>query len=281
MLATAVFVLLASGCAHTHLRKSTFSIAGEVPQLQQQQVLDNLARLCAQPEALPYFAIVGGGTVQVVTDHSGAVTLTAAPAIFNLGTSRNVAEQYNVAIVTDPEALDLMRRTYQWTLGIHTEENRQRLAGFFGDDFEKRIPSEPWFGWGPFQNICAEAVCVGRCGHTAVWVTADSIQSLTLLTLAILDLATAGPPVPPIQREVRRTFQGSESGGTLERTEVVTRESAPPKETSRGIELLPAPDTLRGPAAPGALREPAAPMPQRTRRDFYVPDRGLQFTPGR
>jgi len=270
----AVVMLLASGCARSQLRRTAIGIAAEIPDVQQQQVLDNLARLSANPDNLPYFAIAGSGTAQVGTTGNGAVNLLWSPTTIlteslNLSASRTVFQQYSVALVTEPDKLDLMRRTYQWTLGIQTDENRQRLTDFFGPNFQQLIPGEAWLGMGPCSDLPKSACYVGKYYHTAVWVLPEEVKSLTQLTLAILDIATAAPPFPPLPpptREVRRTYRGAELPANLESTEIISRERIPEAERIRSVEP---------PIPPGET----APITPRMRRDFYDPNRGLQFIP--
>src|SRR4051794_11674873 len=60
----ALALLLASvGCTSVQLRNNTLSQAEAVHQVQQQQVLDNLAMFVVNPNAVPFFSIAGGWAV--------------------------------------------------------------------------------------------------------------------------------------------------------------------------------------------------------------------------
>ena len=60
---TAVILAAAActGCTHRQLDRSTLRQAGTVTDLQYRQVLTNLAMVHANPDVLPYFAVVGTG----------------------------------------------------------------------------------------------------------------------------------------------------------------------------------------------------------------------------
>ncbi len=271
--AAGLMAVLLTGCTHAQLRKSTLQTASILPDLQHQQVLDNLARFCANPDSLPYFAVTAGGTVQVGDSGNGSITLAWDPTglvseVLNLGAARVVSEQYDVGVVVDPSKLDVMRAAYQWTLGLQTDINRQKLTDYFGEEFELTVPSEPWFNCGPCDDVPKCACYVGKHCHTAVWVTPEGMDALTRFTLAILDVATSGDPIPPPTKEVHRRFQGPEGGRLLE-TEVITLE--PVEEADAG-------ETPRS-VVPGETSPTVPRTPQRTRKDFYSPGRGLQFVP--
>lgn len=57
--------LLTTGCTHVQLRNDALNQAGAVHQLQQRQVLDNLAMFVNDPNAVPYFTVVGAATSAV------------------------------------------------------------------------------------------------------------------------------------------------------------------------------------------------------------------------
>ena len=66
----AVTALGLTGC-HTHhsLRQNTLSTTATLADLNCQQILDNVARFVAHPDALPSLAVVNNGSV-LVTDQS-------------------------------------------------------------------------------------------------------------------------------------------------------------------------------------------------------------------
>jgi len=81
-------------CCHTHhaLRQNTLSTTATLGDLNCQQVLDNVARFVAQPDALPSLAVVNNGSV-LVTDQS---SLAGAADDLALATDRRVSDSQPV-----------------------------------------------------------------------------------------------------------------------------------------------------------------------------------------
>src|SRR5438105_3980917 len=93
-------LLLLTGCLHTHLRNNTIAQMETVHDLQQQQVLDNLAMFVHDINAYPYFSLVTGGTSQLTDSATLAVTNSwqrvAGAFVFNsLGLNPSVMCQAN------------------------------------------------------------------------------------------------------------------------------------------------------------------------------------------
>jgi hypothetical protein len=97
-----------------------------VHDIQQQQVLDNLAMFTANPDAFPYFSLVTQGTSQIV-DQGGATqgniwTRTAGLFLFNQLTltpsaSRAATENWTLNPINDSIKLTVMRCAYQRVVG--------------------------------------------------------------------------------------------------------------------------------------------------------------------
>ena len=123
----------ASGCMHVQLRKNSVNQAGAVHDLQQQQVLDNLAMFVYDYNSMPYFSYANQSGAQV-TDQAnasasmgwGRVNLFGSnsvpnfpfPFLFNTlglsgGGQRSQQEAFTVTPVNDPRKLELMRCAYQ------------------------------------------------------------------------------------------------------------------------------------------------------------------------
>src|SRR6185369_17658419 len=58
-------LLATTGCQAIKLGEKTLELAGTTPDVLQQQVLDNLAMLAANPVAMPYYLEPGTGTAQI------------------------------------------------------------------------------------------------------------------------------------------------------------------------------------------------------------------------
>jgi hypothetical protein len=238
-------LLLFSGCAAQQLKFSTGMTVNTQVNTQFNQVLDNLARFIENPGTMPYYAVIGQGTVQIQDSGSLSNALTwvhhAFPLdVFGIGpVSRAVSEQWTLALVTDPDKLKQIRCLLQIASGRNFPDcydcNKilQDPINRFGD----RCQFAPgWFQVGSKWDIPKCAVHCGHYGHTFVWVTPEGVDSLTRLTLAIQDIATFVPSGP---QELDITL----------------------KERALG-------------AAPFPVERPAA------RKDFYYPLPNLMFTPG-
>jgi len=113
----AVISLLAlCGCTQVQLQKHTVRQGATLPDVQYQQVLDNLAMFAGDPNALAWHVKVTGGLVQVADQGNAAVVPSAVTSPFlapNAGLSRNVLGQWNVDAVTESDDLELLQLAYQ------------------------------------------------------------------------------------------------------------------------------------------------------------------------
>jgi hypothetical protein len=179
-----VFVLLslipsASGCVSQPLRLATRRNANTLPDLQYQQVIDNLAAIASNPSYLPYLAVAGAGTVQVTENRNSSLGLTFTPKhysteILNLGASQAVTGTWSLGTITNPEKLRGMRALYQ-----------QAVKGSAQHD-----PAWDWLKIGRRTDVPRDACYVGRHGDVFAWITPDGIGGLSELTLEIMDVAT-------------------------------------------------------------------------------------------
>ena len=123
----------ASGCADVQLRKNSVSQAAAVHDLQQQQVLDNLAMFVHNYNSMPYFSYANQSGAQVTDQANASASIgwgrvnefgnSAVPHIpFPLlfssaglagGGQRSQQEAFTVTPVNDPRKLELMRCAYQ------------------------------------------------------------------------------------------------------------------------------------------------------------------------
>jgi hypothetical protein len=104
------------GCTTGRLRQRTINQAGTLPELQYQQVLDNLAQFAANPAALPWHINLREGTSQVTDSLSGGAALDTGPPYGwfpQLLGSRTVVAQWGVSPVIDATELRLLRIAYR------------------------------------------------------------------------------------------------------------------------------------------------------------------------
>jgi hypothetical protein len=122
LLLTLLIQVVGLGCTHVQLRNSTLSQMQTVHDIQQQQVLDNLAMFVANPDAFPYFSLPTQGNC-TVTDgatlaESNSWARSGKAFVFSAlnvspGVSRSLSENWTLNPVNDSVKLTLMRCVYQ------------------------------------------------------------------------------------------------------------------------------------------------------------------------
>jgi hypothetical protein len=168
------------GCMSQQLRFTARRTVNALPDLQYQQVVDNLAKIASNPGFLPYLAVAGQGSVQVTDNGNSTLGLNMAsqafgPGTLSLGTSRNVTGTWSLGTITSPEKIRSMQAVYL-----------RALRGSAGGD--------PAFGWlkiGQKSNVPRHASFVGRFDDAFVWVMPDGVVGLSELSLTIMDIATS------------------------------------------------------------------------------------------
>jgi hypothetical protein len=204
-----VVVGMASGCMEQPLRLATRRTAKTLPDLQYQQVIDNLATIASNPGFLPYLAIAGAGTIQVTDNRNSSLGLSLTPKelssqILSFGSSRTVTGTWSLGTITSPEKIRSMRTVYQ-----------HAVRGSVQGD-----PACDWLKIGCRRDVPKQACYIGSHGHVFVWIMPEGIGGLSELTLAIMDVATREdavivpvgvkevvPPVAGSRAVPRRNFQ--------------------------------------------------------------------------
>ena len=74
-----------SGCMSQQLRFTARRTVNALPDLQYQQVVDNLAKIASNPGFLPYLAVAGQGSVQVTDNGNSTLGLNMASKAFGPG----------------------------------------------------------------------------------------------------------------------------------------------------------------------------------------------------
>jgi hypothetical protein len=205
-------VSVASGCMNQQLRRTACRNLSTLPELQYQQVVDNLAATASNPGSLPYLAVVGQGSIQVTDVGNSSVGINLTPStlsssVLGLGAQRNLTGTWSMGTVTSPEKIRGMQAVYE----------RAVLGATEGDD------GYSWLNIGCRRDVPRDASYVGRRGRTYVWVMPEGMSNLSDLTLSIVDIATRedsepGQPTnsPPRlfgpQPVPRRNFQVPPSG---------------------------------------------------------------------
>ena len=179
-LASIAVLGLLSGCMSQQLRFTALRTVNAIPDLQYQQVIDNLAKIASNPGFLPYLAVAGQGSVQVTDNGNSALSLNLSNSVLvgtgtvGIGASRNVTGTWTMGTVTSPEKIRSMQAVYL-----------RALRGVREGD-----PAFAWLQLGSKQDVPKQASYVGRFENTFVWVIPDGVDGLSELTLAIMDIAT-------------------------------------------------------------------------------------------
>jgi hypothetical protein len=260
VLGAAVFAL--TGCNSEQLRYTTLRLSQTVPDLQEQQVIDNLARQASSPNRLPYYAVVNIGTANIVdTGGAGLNALTFQHHVGSLATvnttaSRAVTGNWTLNPMSNPDRLRAMRAAYQVALGSEFIDpvDMAKLTAILKE--QKGLDVHPgWLAVGEKSEVPQRTCVVGHCGSTYVWVTPEHSKEFADFALLMLNIATWSPPPP---------------AGT-------------PK-LDLSIDKIP-PITFGLPKAPGAQApaaypvQPESPVQRRLYEDSQSINRGLFFVP--
>jgi hypothetical protein len=220
-----------TGCTTPPLRRITVHQAWSVGDIQQMQVMNNLAMFVYEPNSLPSFSIPNQsannitdvGSAQLTPVWSRAST-PSIPFIFNSFTSQFTASRtfygsFTLTPVNDPRKLELMRCAYQKAVqscgyGNPSEAcpdcqtvQKKFYTGDPNGDIDSivggTVSSECIATKGCWFHVTRNRKCVPKhcdctyigeyCG-IYVWVDRDGRDELAKLTLTILDYALNSPP---------------------------------------------------------------------------------------
>ncbi len=121
MFFAAVTIVTQLGCTHLELQNSTCRQAGTLTDLQYQQILNNLAMLSVNPDAIPSHVKLTGGSIQVTDLGAGGVngswgaTMGSIQNLYtpNLNAQRTRLGQWNVEPVIDSGELETLQLVYK------------------------------------------------------------------------------------------------------------------------------------------------------------------------
>ena len=133
----------------------TVNQGNTLPELQYEQVLDNLAQFAVNPSALPWQMNLKEGTSQVTDSLSGGAALDIGPPVGwfpQLLGSRTVVAQWGMAPVVDPTELQLLRIAYRRAYGLpdmpspeFLDELAHELKDQFASNADLRNESELFY----------------------------------------------------------------------------------------------------------------------------------------
>ncbi len=199
VLLTALLAITLVGCAHVPLARNTRRQARTLADIQQQQVLDNIAMFIADPGATPFYAVPTGGGTQVRQDGSSNLGLQWNPTTLtgeslNVSAKMDLQENWNLSAVNNPKKLRLMKCVYKYVLRQPTDctcANCYRdLNQFFGTAFCVCNTPQFWLACGAKCDVPKCATNVGRYKGLHVWVLPGRSEQLNRVTMSILEIAT-------------------------------------------------------------------------------------------
>jgi hypothetical protein len=202
----AVSLLGVTGCNSEQLRFTTLRLGRTIPELQERQVIDNLARLAADPERLPYYTVINQGTANIQdTGSAGVYELNFQPhvgtlASLNGSVSRQVTGNWSLNPMSNPDRLRAMRAAYQTALGVPFIDpaDAKRLKAVLSDQTDL-APAPAWVAVGRKHDVPKEACRVAHCGKTYVWVMPEHAKEFSDFALLMLNIATWAPPAAPVK----------------------------------------------------------------------------------
>jgi hypothetical protein len=130
-----------TGCTAGRLRQRTIHQGRTLPELQYQQVLDNLAQFATNPSALPWHVNLREGTTQITDSITGGAALDLGPPVTwfpQLLGSRTAVAQWGMSPVIDATELRLIRIAYRRAHGapdMPSPEFLNELAHELKDQF--------------------------------------------------------------------------------------------------------------------------------------------------
>lgn len=143
--AVSVSVALAgsTGCTAVRLGQRTMRQASTLPDLQYQQVLDNLALFADNPSALPWHVNFREGTTQVTDSASAGAAVDLGPPSNTLPQifgSRTVVVQWGMTPVIERTELRLLRIAYRRAIGLSDMPDPEFLSEL-AHELKNQFPS--------------------------------------------------------------------------------------------------------------------------------------------
>jgi hypothetical protein len=195
-----LLLVVTGGCAHLPLKRNVVKQSNSLSDIYEQQVLNGIARFVAEPSSTPSFALPNGGGTTVSQSGTASGTMgfnarTFTGATPGLTGVQNLAENWTLKPINDPVRLRLMKCVYQYV----TSQDRENgcvdcvkdLQLFFGENFaECELPA---CFYRITVNKPSKKNCGVKCGEycgTHIVVDSNHFESLSRITLAILDIAT-------------------------------------------------------------------------------------------
>jgi hypothetical protein len=199
--AVVLAALVAPGCAADQMKFTALRTAARVPEIQQAEVMHNLARVAENPGAMPYLSRPFNGTASATDTASGVTSLTGQShqyTLVNYGLStvmRAVQSNIGLNVVDDPDKLAAMHIAYRLVTAPRTVSQLaidSCLAPYRSGNHPcvEAIPPGCWLRVGGKHDVPRCAAASAHSGGTYVWVMPEDLESLTRFTYLILNIAT-------------------------------------------------------------------------------------------
>lgn len=216
-----LLLLAVSGCAHNYLAHDHIRQARTLTSIHEQQVLDNLAMLVQNPDALPFYSVPGAGSARVTDSGRLSASPLNGPGHTTLGPlqlGRDNQLLWATLPITDPIRLKRMQCAYRRAIGIGDGSNgcleccemRRQWEGSNDGDMTvccdccngRRLKIEKLATKPIFASPCDK---VGSYCGTHIRVCSESYADFNRLVTQIMDYAVNSPAsktaVPTMQVE--------------------------------------------------------------------------------
>jgi hypothetical protein len=206
-----VIVITCSGCTMVALRRATLSQVDSAVDLRYREIVENLALLADDPNALPFYASIYAGTCQIQDTMSlGETTLWQhAKGLNGFGSQtanpqlqRQIGQNWTLDPMVDPERLEAMRFACWWVIFGPQSVGQAGSCLLCRPD---QVPCEPGRHFGVFDQLAGLPVgwlqishnqkppqCAAykvKHGKTWVWVPPDGIRGLADFSLVVQSIS--------------------------------------------------------------------------------------------
>ena len=207
--------MLCAGCTTVNLEHLTVNQSMTQTDLRYHQVMDNLARVAANPATLPSIGVVSEGTA-LISDTAGLDTLTlwnralngfAASTVTPSGKT-NPDVQWTLEPAGDHEVVEALRCAFVWAINGQpsSPECMEILRDYYPGETKgyhfgvadklHKLPAG-WLHVGRLAEVPKGAIYKAHCHDTWVWVCPDDISGLSQFTLIVMDICTRDFTVLP------------------------------------------------------------------------------------
>jgi hypothetical protein len=210
-----LIVAVCTGCTTLSTERHTTGLNGTVMDLRYREVMDDLAMVANDPNAVPSFSTMYAGTTQVTdAGQIGSTTIwTTAPFLGQMSSgynseavnpllSRMIVENWSLDPIVVPEKLEAMRCACRWVI-YGPEHACDGCTDLLGDpdqsppgtgrhfnvaDKLAKLPPG-WLHVGGLKDVPLKACYKAHCGKTWVWVMPQDFPALADFFLVFQDIA--------------------------------------------------------------------------------------------